>query len=100
MTNCPKCEAIKDYINAQRDEPPAMSFEVEEPFRKALRDIENIITYKSFIEQEKEKIVALIESRKKYQKIKHSQTKSVARRFREKNERTTGKTGTTNPRLK
>lgn len=51
MPNCEKCQAVLDYIYKAQANPPPMSFEVEQPMRKAFEDIKGIITKKSPLEQ-------------------------------------------------
>jgi hypothetical protein len=48
--NCPKCQAIREFIQRQRDNPPPMSFEVEQPFRGVLDGIQAILDHKSPLE--------------------------------------------------
>ena len=49
--NREKCQRVPDYIENKRQNPPPMSFKVEEPLRKVLEDITEIITRKSPVEE-------------------------------------------------
>lgn len=52
MSNdCPKCKAILEYIQQQKNNPPAISFEVEGPVRDIFKNITEIITRKSPLEK-------------------------------------------------
>lgn len=48
--DCEKCLAVLDFIQLQREHPPPVSFEVEEPIKNILEGIERIINSKTPLE--------------------------------------------------